>query len=130
MAVFGKVSGYLAHRDAIGNECFRWMTKPIGTQSDAGIAAGGLACVEAQWRIYWRLGPGNLASLRFVLSFEMAAATDMTIVCQAFARQFPCRLHIQYTSFCGFRECTYTPMRPKPDRVCKCRKNLKTFPKI
>ena len=29
MAVFGKVSGRLAPRDAIDNEFFRWLTKPI-----------------------------------------------------------------------------------------------------
>jgi hypothetical protein len=35
MAVFGKVSDYLAPRDAIDNEFFRWLMKPKGAQSNA-----------------------------------------------------------------------------------------------
>ena len=42
MAVFGKVSGRLAPRDAIENELLKWLTKPKVTQKRyLGIAAAG-----------------------------------------------------------------------------------------
>ncbi len=38
MAVFKKVSGWLAPGVAIDNELFRWLTKPNGTHSDASVS--------------------------------------------------------------------------------------------
>ena len=49
----------------------------------------GLACVEPIVERIWLIGTWNLARLRFVRGFEMAAATDMTIVDQSLARSFP-----------------------------------------
>ena len=75
MAVFGRVSAVLAPRDLIDEALFRWQT-----------------C--------WRIGPENLAGMRFVRAFERAG--DMISVDQSSA-QFPHYVHIQYTGFCRIR---------------------------
>ena len=79
MAVFGKVSGYFAPRGATDNELFRWRTKPKDTQSDGSSSPPSLACAEPDPE-YWSIAPGNPARLSFILGFEMAGATGMTII--------------------------------------------------
>ena len=56
--------------------------------------------------------PRESSQVAIVLGFEMAGATDMTIIDKSLAGIFPTALYIQYTGFCRFRECTYALVRP------------------
>jgi hypothetical protein len=88
MAVFGKVSGCLAPRDAIDNEFFRWLPKPKRhTKRRLGIAAAGSLALSPMVNVL--ADPPRESSHLAVRSRIRDGRGHVTIVDQSLARTIP-----------------------------------------